>query len=118
MICPANVPQLDRMCISSTAVELRRRCLSALARGRGAAPAGRVVPAAESPIATDPAGASLPRACMRPSFAQIDDTLNPVNGSEIVGGGNGRSGVACGSAILHHCCSPSRTLIEIYFGFF
>ena len=39
------------------------------------------------------------------------------NGSEIVGGGNSRSGVACGSAILHHCCSPSRTLIEIYFGF-
>ena len=40
-----------------------------------------------------------------------------INGSEIVGGGNSRSGVACGSAILHHCCSPSRTLIEIYFGF-
>ncbi len=29
----------------------------------------------------------------------------------------GHNGVACGSAILHHCCSPSRTLIKIYFGF-
>jgi hypothetical protein len=45
--------------------------------------------------------------------------VKKINGSEIVGGlgGNSRSGVACGSAILHHCCSPSRTLIEIYFGF-
>ena len=30
------------------------------------------------------------------------------NGSEIVGGGNSRSGVACGSAILHHCCPPFK----------
>ena len=31
-----------------------------------------------------------------------------INGSEIVGGGNSRSGVACGSAILHHCCPPFK----------
>ncbi len=36
-----------------------------------------------------------------------------VSGSEIVGGGkpelNSRSGVACGSASMHHCCcSPFR----------
>ena len=50
--------------------------------------------------------------------AYVEEGLEQkINGSEIVGGGNSRSGVACGSAILHHCCSPSRTRIEIYFGF-
>jgi len=31
-----------------------------------------------------------------------------INGSEIVGGGNSRSGVACGSAVMHHCCSSFK----------
>jgi hypothetical protein len=34
-----------------------------------------------------------------------DTVVVAENGSEIVGGGNSRSGVACGSASMHHCCS-------------
>ena len=93
-MCPANVPQLDRMCSSSTAVELRRRCLSALARGRGAAPAGRVVPA-ESPIATDPAGASLGPACGHPSL-RLATLLNPA---------------AAGATLLLHSASAGASTI-------
>ena len=35
-------------------------------------------------------------------------TGKKINGSEIVGGGNSRSGVACGSAIIHVCYSPFK----------